>query len=174
MVCEVQIENGIEVPAPARLERERTHRYGRVSGLADEELADPAELERQVFREMWGPILALPKVGSRRGIQPNVDESGGLDWGAFATVDFRRLTTFDPTQSRRARLREALKHAIILLEIVLERIPFRSKFVVLKYLRMGVITIEHLTHPDMVALAKWVGRVRRIRQQLADLEGRRR
>jgi len=43
------------------VKREQANRYGSVEGLDDEELADPEELERQVFAEEWAPILALPE-----------------------------------------------------------------------------------------------------------------
>jgi hypothetical protein len=37
---------GIVVPAPVLLQRQPKNPYGSVEGLSDEELADPAELER--------------------------------------------------------------------------------------------------------------------------------
>ena len=49
-----------DVPVSALLHEERRNRYGSVPGLDDEELADPAELERQVYLQEFGPVLALP------------------------------------------------------------------------------------------------------------------
>ena len=87
----VELDEAYEVdgvPVSALLSMERKNRYGSVPGLDDEELADPAELEREVVLQEWGPVLSLPVQGSKSGIVPAVDESGGVDWGAFGTVDF--------------------------------------------------------------------------------------
>ena len=55
---------------------ERDQSYGGVPGLPDEELADPAELERQAFVADWGPILSLPVKSADSGIRPEIDEDG--------------------------------------------------------------------------------------------------
>ena len=78
----VETCNGVVVAAPAWSQRP-TNRYGSIPDLPYEELADPAELERQVFIREWGPILQLP-VHPRSPIKPNIDEHFGVDWGAFA------------------------------------------------------------------------------------------
>ena len=70
------------------LKRVRKDRYGSVAGLDDSELANPDELERQVYREELAPILALPVQGNRCSLRPAIDEDGSLCWGAFGTVDF--------------------------------------------------------------------------------------
>ena len=80
----------VEVPESALLRRDRGNRYGSVPGLDDSELADPDELERQVLRQEFGPVLALPVKGNGSSIRPVVDEAGGVDWGAFGTVDEAR------------------------------------------------------------------------------------
>ena len=119
---------------------ERPDRYGRVPGLDDEEMADPAELERWVRFQEWGPILMLPVKKRQRWIQPTVDESGHLDWGAFGTVDFERLYgKFDKARYKADKLREELDSQLIMLSMLMERVPGRAKFIVLKYLNMGVI-----------------------------------
>ena len=71
--CEVE-----DVPATALLSEHLKNRYGSVRGLDDEELATPEELERQVFLEEWGPILALPVRGRTCAITPTMDEYFGL------------------------------------------------------------------------------------------------
>jgi len=145
---------GIVVPASVLVKREQANRYGSVPELDDEELADPDELERQVFAEGWAPILGLPEP-RRSSIRPAADESGGLDWGAFATVDFERYSGgFDKARYRAEREREQLKDKLIMLAIVKERLPGKAKYLVLKYRRMGVITMEHIVNEDMLALAK--------------------
>jgi hypothetical protein len=68
----------------------RPRPYGSVQDLDDDELADPDELERQVYLEEFGPILALPVRGRKSQFRPSVDETGVVDWGAFGTVDFER------------------------------------------------------------------------------------
>lgn len=83
-------ETDLVVPESALLKVERPDRYGSVPGLDDSELAEPDELEKQVFMEQWSPILALPVKGRVNSIQPVIDESDGIDWGAFGTVDFDR------------------------------------------------------------------------------------
>ena len=50
-----------------------------MDGLDEEELADPEELERQVFLKEFGPVLALPRYKGTPWL-PAVDSSDGLDW----------------------------------------------------------------------------------------------
>ena len=171
----IEAENGIVAPASALVMVERHKGYGSVPGLDDDELADPAELERWVMIQEWGPILALPVQRRRCDIRPEVDESGHLDWGAFGTIDFDRIRPpFDKTRYKLDRLREELKDAAIMLSIVTERIPGRSKYMVLKYLRMGIIDTDHITSDDMCAIARWCTRVRRLGAQIEELRRARR
>ena len=166
----IETEDNIVVPASVLVKVERHNGCGSVPGLDDDELADPAELERWVIIQEWGPILALPVQRRRCDIRPEVDESGHLDWGAFGTIDFDRIRpAFDKVRYKMDRLREELKDAVIMLSIVSERIPGRSKYMVLKYLRMGVIDIEHIANDDMRAIAKWYLRTRRLGKQIEEL-----
>ena len=64
----IEVYDGVEVPESPLLKREHKNKYGSVPGLNDEELADPDELERQVVREAFEPVLLLP-VQSPRSIQ---------------------------------------------------------------------------------------------------------
>jgi hypothetical protein len=99
-----------------------------------------------------------------------VDENGDLDWGAFGTIDFDRLRPpFDKGRYKLDRLREELKHAVIMLSTVSERISGRSKYMVLKYVRMGAIDIEHIANDDMRVIAKWYLRTRRLGKQIEEL-----
>ena len=167
----VQTEDQVVVPESALLRIERSVGYGSVPGLDDDELADAEELERWVMMQEWGPILALPVRHHRGGIRPEVDESGYIDWGAFGTIDFDRLTPpFDRARYKADKLREELKDAVIMLSIVMERVQSNSKYVVLKYLRMGLIDFEHIVDGDMRGVAKWYLRVRRLREQISELE----
>ena len=163
------IYEGVVVPESALLRKERRNRYGSVPGLDDEELADPDELERQALREEWGPVLALPVEDRKSWIQPAVDESGGVDWGAFASVDFSRaMPEFDKARYKADKLQEQRKDLLITFSIVSERLPGKAKYKVLKYLKMGLIELEHIVNWDMWELAKLYLRIRRLKQEIAE------
>ena len=167
----IETQDNIVVPAPVLVQVERNSGYGSVPGLDDEELADPAELERWVMIQEWGPVLAVPVEKRHSSIRPEVDEFGNLDWGAFGTIDFDRLRPrFDKVRYRIDQLREELKDAVIMLSIVRERLPGRAKHLALKYLRMGLIAFDHIVDGDMRAIAKWYLRVRRLRERISELE----
>lgn len=158
------------VPVSALLHEQRRNRYGSVPGLDDEELADPAELERQVFFQEWGPVLALPNRYEPRGIRPAIDEEGRVDWGAFGTVDFERISPeFNRARYKADKLRDELGNVFIMLSIVKRRLPGKAKGLVLKHLRMGVIELEHVVNDDMHMLAKLYMRARRLQEQIAEL-----
>ena len=171
------IENDIKVPGSALLQRERKNRYGSVCGLDEEELADPDELERQVMVELFAPVLALPVRRQHGGIQPNMDESGAVDWGAFGTVDFERIApAFDKVRYKAEKAREKLRSVLIMLSIVKDRLPGKAKYLVLKYLRMGVIELDHIVNSDMLAVARYTLQAKKLRdgiQRLREVSRRR-
>ena len=163
-------EDNIEVPESALLQVERVNRFGSVPGLADEDLMSPDELERQVIREEFAPVLALPVERKHSGIRPAVDESGVVDWGAFGTADFDRLRPgFDKVRYKAERLREQLKDVLIMLSIVKERLPGRARYLVLNYLRRGIIELDHIVSHDMRAVARHYLRAKRLRAEIARL-----
>ena len=163
-------EEGVEVPESVLLRRDRGHRYGSVPGLDDSELADPNELERQVFVQEFGPVLALPVRARRSVIRPSVDEEGRLDWGAFGSVDFDRYTGgFDKARYKADKVREQLQGVLILFSVISDRMGNSGKYLVLKYLRMGVIGLEHIVSEDMAALARLYLRIERMRQEINEL-----
>jgi len=165
------VYDGVVVPEAALLKRERQNRYGCVPDLDEEELADPGELERQALREEWGPVLALPSKAKAEGIRPAVDESGGVDLGAFGSVDFERgRPEFDKARYKAEKLRERLKDVLIMLGIVKERLPGKAKYLVLKYLRMGVIGPEDVVSEDMRVMAGLYEKARRMQREICDLE----
>jgi hypothetical protein len=169
METDFVIVDGVVVPESA-LRRERVNRYGEVPDLDDEEPADPAELERQVFLEEFGPILALPVKGKPNPIQPAIDENGGVDWGAFGSVDFERtMPKFDKARYKADKLREELENVLIMFDTVKERLP-RVAAKVLKYLRMGIIETEHLATEDMRYLARYHRRAEKLRAEIRQLE----
>jgi hypothetical protein len=172
MQCKSELPEHIvaDVPVSALLHAERQNRYGSVPGLDDDELAEPAELERQVVLQEWGPILALPVRYEPRGVRPAIDEEGRVDWGAFGTVDFSRVRPdFDKARYKADKLREELRNVLIMFSIVKERLPGKAKYLVLKYLRMGVIDEEDIVSWDMWALAELDRRARYLQQRIDEL-----
>jgi hypothetical protein len=160
-----------DAPVSALLSVQRDNRYGSVPGLDDSELADPLEIEREIMLEEWGPVLALPVKGSKNWIGPVVGESGGVDWGAFGTVDFDRYRSeFDKAKYKADKLRERLKDMLIMVSIVAERLPGKAKYMVLKYLRMDIIGLNNIINTDMLALARLYLRVERLRSEIRQLE----
>jgi len=160
----------VVVAESALLRLERKNRYGSVPGLDDNELANPDELERQVLRQEFGPVLALPVTGSKCLIKPNIDQDGSVDWGAFGTVDFDRHSGgFDKARYKADKVAEQLKDLLILLSIVNERIKTRAKYLVLRFLRMGIIELEHIVDNDMRALARLYLRAKKMRKEIAEL-----
>ena len=171
MEDERNLAGGIEVPESVLLRRLRPNKYGSVPGLDDSELADPDELERQVLEREFAPVLALPDKAGRSCIRPNIDEGGRVDWGAFGTVDFdRHRQQFDKLRYKADKVAEQLKDLLIMFSIVKERIKTGAKYLVLKYLRMGIIEFEHIIDSDMSALAKLYLRARRMRKEIAELQ----
>jgi hypothetical protein len=167
---DLAMEEGVEVPESVLLRRDRGNRYGSVPGLDDSELADPDELERQVFVQEFGPVLALPVQSRRSVIRPSVDEEGRLDWGAFGSVDFDRYSGgFDKARYKADKVREQLRGVLILFSVVSDRMGNSGKYLVLKYLRMGVIGLEHIVSEDMAALARLYLRIERMRQEMGEL-----
>jgi len=164
------VVDGIVVPESALLRRERGKDYGSVPELPEEELADPDELERQVYIEEFGPVLALPVKKRRCDIRPAVDENGGLDWGAFATVDFERgRPPFDKARYKEDRLREELKDVMIMVGTAAQYVRVGVRRLVLRRLRQGHISLEDIEDKDMLALARLHLRVWRIQDEIARL-----
>ena len=159
-----------DVPVSALLSVERKNRYGSLPDLEDEELADPEELERLAVAEEWAPVLALPVKAGRGWVQPVLDESGGVDFGAFGTVDFERTAPeFDKARYKADRLQEKLGDLLIMVGIVKERLPGKAKHQLLKYLSMSVIDLDHIISDDMLALASLYLRARRLQKEIAEL-----
>ncbi len=157
-------------PVSALLSSECRNPYGSVPGLEEDELADPDELERQVYRDYFEPVLELPVRGRRAWVPWAVDGTGGLDWGAFGTVDFQRtMPEFDKARYKAEKLREKLKDVLIMLGIVKERLPGKAKDLVLKHLKMGVIGLDHITNGDMLDVAQLYLKARRLQREIEEL-----
>ena len=170
MKQEVEFEDECEVedaPVSPLFREEKKNRYGSVPGLDDEELADPCELERQVFLQDWGPVLRLPVRGGKCQFRPHIDESFGVDFGAFSTVDFSRtMPEFDKLRYKADKLQQKFRDTMIMLSIVSERLP-KTKGQVLTYLWEGTIELGHIESFDMYQLAMYYLRAKRLQKQIA-------
>jgi len=162
------IHKGIVVPETFAANVQKKNKYGSVPGLDDEELADPAEIEQQVLKGMYEPIWLLPN--ERKTYNPAFESEDTSGSNAFATVDFERIcTSFNKAKYKKDKLKEELKNIVIMMDIIKERLP-REKYLVLKYLRMGVIKLEHIKGHDMYCLAKRYLQARRLQRDINRLD----
>lgn len=162
----------VGIPSPALLKVERERGYGSVPGLEDEELADAEELERQAFLEDWWPILAIPWRGYERRIRPVVDEGGHIDWGAYGTVDFARICPeFNKARYKLNKLKEDLRNALIMMEMVRDRLPVKARLEVVEGIRLGK-ELDDFPDDGRWAFAKWYLRARRFLREVRDLRRR--
>ena len=162
MTKAIRTYRGVVVPESVVVRLKRRDKWGSVPGLDDEELAHPDELERQVLRHEFREVLALPRP-------PGAGEEG-LDRSAFGSVDFERTRPGAGTSREKAdELREQLKSKLIMLAIVKERLPSKASLV-LKYLRMGIIDLEHIASVDMLAAARLYLQARRLQKELWQLQ----
>ena len=165
----------VAASVPAWLTIERDCGYGSVPGLADEELADPEEMERWAFQRDWEPILMLPSKSYWDGPRPSFSEDGSLDWGAFGTMDYARLKPrFDANRQRTRELREKLTDATNMLTMVAERVTDPRRSELMSYVTRGIIGLDDIRDENMRALAKWNLRVRELRRGLKALVERQR
>jgi hypothetical protein len=164
-----EIHDGIFVPEPALLKRERVNRYGSIPGLPDEELADPDELGRCIFRDEWGPVLLLPKTKSSR-FNPAWNWSVDIDFNAFASVDFERTQPqFDKLRYKIEKLREKLKDMVFMLKIMSARIPGRAKLKILRLVKKGLLDIGDIVDNQMYFLAEMYLRAWNLREEVERL-----
>ena len=107
--------------------------------------------------------------GRQGGFRPDMED--GIVVGAFGSVDFDRCGPgIDKARYKAGKLREQLKDLLIMVSIVKERLPGKAKYLVLKYLRMGIIELEHVVSEDMVVLVRMHGRAEKLREEIAMLE----
>jgi hypothetical protein len=119
---------------------------------------------------MWGPILALPDMEQHSGLRPVIDEFGHLDWGAFGTVDFERQHgPFDKARYKADKLQEQLRRTLIMLSVISDRLPGNAKYMVLKWLDMGVIDFDHIVNEDMQAIARRHLQAKRLQREICEL-----
>lgn len=148
---------------------EKQNRYGSVPGLDDEELASDAELERQVYLEAWGPILALPVRGRRSAFKPDIDEYFGVDWGAFGSVDFERYSgEFDKLRYKADKLQEELRDLLILLSVVRYRLTVEQRRV-LRLLASGSLDFDEIHDVETLVLGRQYLKARRLQREIRQL-----
>lgn len=158
-----------QIPMWAWMALEKKSRYGSIADLPDEELADPEELERQVFLQEWGPVLSLPVRGART-FRPDIDENGGVEWGAFGTVDFERISpSFDRLGYKIDKLREERRNVRIMIDTLRYRVRDANKYVVLKYALRGVIDVEDVLDEELKGLVRLYLRARRLTEEIESL-----
>ena len=145
--------------------------YGSVPGLDDDELADPAELLRQIAIEQWGAILEIPVEPVKSLIRPTIDERGNLDWGAFGTVDFERLFPFDKYRYAIDQRKKRLRDVLLMFDMVKERLSVKERFEVLEHLKAGK-DIDEL-EDDKFFWARRYLQVKRIREEIRQIRKRR-
>ena len=166
------IEDGAEVAPVAWMKP--VNRYGTIPDLPEEELADPDELERVVYKEMWWPILRLPQQRWECPIRPNIDEDGRIEWGAFGSIDFDSYRPqFDKLRYKVQKLREKLKDRVIMLKIMSARIPGKTKIKILRLVGAGVLDIGNIVDNQMYFLAEMYLRALRMREQIDWLQEKR-
>jgi len=162
-----EIYDGIVVPASALRQERNREKYGTIPDLPDDELVDPDELERVVYKEMWWPILSLPQQRWECPIRPNMDEDGRVDWGAFGSVDFESYRPqVDKLRYKVVKMREKLKDLVVMLKIISARIPGRAKMKILRLVGSGVLDIGEIADNQMYFLAEMYLRASWMREQI--------
>jgi hypothetical protein len=163
--------DGVVVPESPLLRTQKTNRYGSVEGLPDEELADPAELERLYLIQEFAPVLALPEKKARKSwIRPNIDEDGKIELGAFGTVDFDKYKPkFDKMLCKADWLREEVANQCLMMETISARIKTLAKYKVIEYVKNGILDIGDIVDFDMYCLAERYMRTRRLIREIAEL-----
>ena len=169
------IYEGVVVPESVLLRREKHNPFGSIEDMPDEELADPDELERVVYKEMWWPILKLPQQRWECPIRPNIDEDGRIDWGAFGTVDFDSYRPqFDKLRYKSVKLREKLKDKVFTLKMMSARIPGWGKLKILKLVKKGLLDIGDIADNQLYFLAEMYLQAWRLREEIERLQRKRR
>ena len=155
-----------ELPVSGAVRVVRRQGYGTVADLDDEAAADIGELQRIIAYAMYGPVIALPGRGGRLG-HVVLGTDGEVDWDAIGPAGGRRRRAQPAPSGRAGELRAELARVIGLIGLVKERVPGTAKYLVLKYVRMGILDIEHVTNHELRELVKLEARARQLREQVA-------
>jgi len=145
-----------ELPISGSIQVLRSTGYGTVPDLDNEEPADVHELQCMAAWQMYGPLLALPGRYGQTG-RVVLDSDGEIDWDRIGPARGRRRRP----QQRRTRELEHLR-LLGLIGLLSERIPGTAKYTVLKYVRMGILQLEHVTNADLRSVARLEARARQL------------
>jgi len=165
-----EVFDGVEVPVSPLLKREHSNRYGSIPDLDDEELIEPAEIDRVFLREAFAPILALPVKGKKNWIKPNIDEDGSVDWGAFGTVDFDKYVEFDKLRYKADKLGEELQNEMLMMEMISGHIKDKEKYAIIERVYKGTLDLGAIADLDMYCLAQRYLRAKRLQREIGELE----
>jgi len=167
-----ELYNGIEVAVSPLLRRQRNSRYGSLADLDDEDLIEPAEVERLYLREVFAPILALPVKTKKGWIKPDIDEDGTIGCGAFGTVDFDRYREFDKARFKADKLKEEVFHERLMVELVSSHIKTTAKYKVVRSVLKGILDVDDIVDDQMHCLARRCLRMRRLLREIDELQER--
>jgi hypothetical protein len=160
-----------DIPVSGAVRVQRRKGYGTVADLDDEEPADIGELQRMVAWQMYAPLLELPGRHGRSG-RIVLDASGEVDWDAIGPAGGRRRRARPGVVGRADQLRAELAHVVGLIGLLRERVPGTAKYLVLKYVRMGIVDVEHVVSHDLRELVQLEARARGLQDELAALAPR--
>ena len=162
-------ENELPVSGVVRVQRRKG--YGTIPDLDDEVPADIGELQRLVAYSMYGPVIDLPGRGGRLG-HVVLDADGEVDWEAVGPAGGRRRRATPGVVGRAGQLREELAHVVGLIGLLEQRVPGTAKYLVLKYVRMGILDLEHVSRHELRQVAQLEARARALRAELDGLRTR--
>jgi hypothetical protein len=138
--------------------------------MAEDEYADLEEIERVVLREMFEPVLMLPEVKEKNSFRRDMDERGGMDFGAFGTVDFERVKpVFDKARYKVEKLKEEIANTRILFDITFKKITAKAKYKVLKYVGRGIIDVDDIVPVDLWLCGRMYLRMLHLSRQIREL-----
>lgn len=148
-----------ELPVIGSIQVIRTTGYGTVADLDGEEPADIHEIQCMAAWQMYAPLLALPGRYGQPG-RVVLDADGEIDWDRIGPAGRRQRR---PQQRRTEG--DDLRRVLGLISLLMERIPGTAKYTVLRYVRMGILDVEHVTHVDLRAVAQLEIQARQLQQK---------
>jgi len=157
-----------ELPVSGVVRVQRRKGYGTIPDLDDEAPADIGELQRLVAYSMYGPVIDLPGRHGRLG-HVVLDADGEVDWEAVGPAGGRRRRATPGVVGRAGQLRKELGRVVGLIGLLEERVPGTAKYLVLKYVRMGILDLEHVSQHELRQVAQLEARARALRAELDGL-----
>lgn len=158
-----------ELPVSPTVRVERTGGYGTVADLEEEEPIDAGELARMVAWQLYEPVLRLP--GRGRYGRSAIDENGEIDWSRCGAARGRRVPASRHDHAQAWPARAQLKATLAEIGEMDRRIPGNAKYLVLKYLEMGILQEGHILNQDLLAMARLKKRAERLQSAIASRQG---